>query len=126
MPADTIFIVDPDPDTCASVEALLSRLGYVSKVFHSGMDFMAYLASTDHVPQGCIISEMTLPDLTGLQLMAELNEADVALPVIILTNDSDVKTAVRALHTHASGYLKKPYVERDLMNGVRQALAANR
>ncbi len=122
MGTDTVYIVDPDPDICASLNALLSRLGYDSEVFHCGKEFLEHLKAADSAPHGCIISEMTLPDVSGFQLMDELQAADIALPVIILTADTDVSTAVKALHRNAANYFVKPYTERALVKGVRKAL----
>ena len=72
--------------------------------------------------KGCVISEMDLPGMNGLDLYTALRERHVGLPFIILTGDSDVTRAVSALRHKVSDYVVKPVVERDLITRVRDAL----
>lgn len=116
----TVLVVDSDPRVCADLTALLERAGYQTRIFHSGE---ALLQSIAACPQTvCVISEVELPGMTGLELVANLRQRKFDAPVLILTRLSDVPTAVRAMRDNVSDYLVKPYVERDLINRLRAAL----
>jgi FixJ family two-component response regulator len=116
----TIYLVDPDDQHCESVSALMRRLGYRTARFVSAEDMLDALATP--ALKGCVISEMELPGMSGLDLYSSLRERHVGLPFIILTNDSDVTRAVSALRRKVSDYVVKPVVERDLITRVRDAL----
>jgi FixJ family two-component response regulator len=116
----TIYLVDPDDTHCDSVAALMQRLGYRTERFVSAEDMLDSLASP--ALKGCVISEMELPGMSGLDLYSRLRERHVGLAFIILTSDSDVTRAVGALHRKVTDYVVKPVVERDLITRVRDAL----
>jgi FixJ family two-component response regulator len=116
----TIYIVDPDQKHCETVSALMTRLGYRTTCYRSAEDLLDSLATP--ALKGCVISEMKLPGMSGLDLFSTLRERHVGLPFIILTSDSDVTRAVSALHRKVADYVVKPVVERDLVTRVREAL----
>lgn len=116
----TIYIVDPDIRHRDSVAALMSRLGYHTETFPAAEDLLESLATP--ALRGCVISEMRLPGISGVELYAALRERRVGLPFIILTGDPDVTRAVDALRSKVSDYVVKPVVERDLIARVREAL----
>ena len=116
----TILIVDNDRQVSAELAALLKRAGYHTRIYHSGEALLQAIAAyTDKV---CVIAEVELPGMTGLELISRMRKADIGAPVVILTRLSDVATAVRAMRDSVSDYLVKPYVERDLINRLRTAL----
>jgi len=116
----TIYVVDPDVRHRDSVAALMSRLGYRTETFPAAEDLLESLATP--ALRGCVISEMLLPGISGLELYAALRERRVGLPFIILTGDPDITRAVDALRSKVSDYVVKPVVERDLIARVRDAL----
>jgi len=116
----TIYLVDPDDHHCESVSALMHRLGYRTERFVSAEDMLDSLATP--ALKGCVISEMELPGMNGLDLYSALRERHVGLPFIILTNDSDITRAVSALRHKVADYVVKPAIERDLTTRVRDAL----
>ena len=116
----TIYIVDPDEKHCQAVSDLMRRLGYAAKCFRNAEDFLDSLATP--ALKGCVISEMQLPGMNGMDLYSTLRERRVGLPFIILTSDSNVAHAVSALHHKVSDYVVKPMVERDMVVRVRDAL----
>jgi len=116
----TIYIVDPDEKHCGSISTLMRRLGYRIECSTSAEKFLESRASL--APKACVISEMQLPGMNGLDLYTELQERGVGLPFIILTSDSDVRRAVGALHRKVADYIVKPVVERILIRRVRDAL----
>jgi two-component system response regulator FixJ len=121
VPGDyTVLVVDSDPQVCRDLTALLSRAGYRARAFRSAEAVLDAIA--DHPDHVCVISEIELPDMTGLDLIARLRQEGNRTPVVILTRLSDVATAVRAMRDSVSDYLVKPYVERDLVNRLRTAL----
>lgn len=116
----TIYIVDPDKQHCQSVAALMRRLSYHTSCYGSAEEFLESVATP--ALKGCVISEMQLPGMSGIDLYTSLRERRIGLPFIILTSDSDVTRAVGALHRKVSDYMVKPVVERDLIVRVRDAL----
>lgn len=116
----TIYIVDPDVKHCGSISTLMKRLSYRVECHSSAEQFLESVASP--ATKACVISEMELPGMSGLDLYTALRERQIGLPFIILTSDSDVTRAVGALHRKVADYMVKPVVERRLIRRVRNAL----
>ncbi len=115
-----VFIIDPYEAHSQELSALLNDLGLCTTTYRGAE---AYLDEEPHqTTNACIISEMNLPGMDGLDLVRTLRKRNQALPVIILTPDTDVSRAVEALRISVADYLIKPYVERRLVNRVRSAL----
>jgi len=116
----SVFVVDSDKRYCDEITALLRRIGYHVRKFGTAEDLL------DAVDRGsgpaCVISEIALPGMSGLDLARKMQQRNSAVPVIILTRQCDVATAVRALRNNVSDYLVKPFVERDLVNRLRVAI----
>jgi FixJ family two-component response regulator len=117
----TVLVVDSDQRVCADLKALLERAGYRTQVFNSGEALLQSIGVACP-PGACVISEVELPGMTGLELIARLRAQNFDAPVLILTRLGDVPTAVQAMRDNVSDYLVKPYVERDLINRLRAAL----
>ena len=121
-PSDyTVLVVDSDPQVCADLTALLARAGYHTRTYHSGEALLKAIGACP--AQACVISEVELPGMTGLELISRLRKEHIDTPVVILTRLSDVATAVRAMRDSVADYLTKPYVERDLINRLQLALS---
>jgi FixJ family two-component response regulator len=116
----TVFVVDDDPRLCAELTALLERAGYHARAFHSAEAALEALAA--HPDNVGVIAEIELPGMSGLDLISRFREQHLTAPIMILTGLGDVATAVRAMRERVSDYLVKPYVERDLINRLRNAL----
>ena len=116
----TIFIIDPDETHCLGVVSLLEKLGYCTMTFASAEDFLGSLS--DPILRGCVVSEMKLPGINGLELLTALRERAISLPFIVLTSDPDVARAVTALRSKVANYLVKPFVSRDLAHTIETAL----
>lgn len=116
----TVLVVDSDPQDSADLKALLERSGYRTRTYHSGEALLRELPECDH--NCCLISEVELPGMTGLELISRLRQGKRFVPALILTRLGDVPTAVRAMRSDVADYLTKPYVERDLIERLRQAL----
>lgn len=116
----TVLLVDGDPAARGEVGALFRRGGYQTQTFDSAADL---LAAPDHVFNcSCVVSELSLPDMTGLDLVRGLRDRAVRSPVILLTASADVSTAVNALRNDVADFLLKPVVERDLMQRVASVI----
>ncbi len=118
--AGIVYVVDPAAADAAAVQSLVERLGSVAVVVPSAEELLARLAAGG-VPVA-VITEMNLPGMDGLALLAALKERQLKLPVIFLTRDSEVNRAVLALRGGARDYLPKPLVEQQLAKRLRQAL----
>lgn len=120
LPAETtVFIVDDDPAMRNSIEFLVDSVGLRSRSFASAQDFLDD-ASQD-VP-GCLLLDVRMPGISGLDLLEQLAERGFVLPVIIITGHADVPMAVRALKSGASEFIEKPFNDQALLDKVQQAL----
>lgn len=114
----TVLLVDSDADSRAAVADSLRRAGFRTRTYSEAEELLDRL---DEVARpACVIAELELPGMNGIDLSQQLREQ---LPVIILTADGDVATAVRALRGNVLDYLTKPYVERDLITRLQSALS---
>lgn len=116
----TVLVVDGDARCRDALAALLRRAGYRTRDFDRAEALLDSLGPGD--PPDCVISELRLPGMDGLALSRSLRDRALAVPVIILTADTDVGTAVRALRGDVADYLLKPYVDRELVRRLRAAL----
>jgi FixJ family two-component response regulator len=98
---------------------LLGTLGIDVRLFSSAEDFLSVY---HEVLNSCLVTEIDLPGMSGLELQEHLQECGVSLPVIILASRGEVQLAVRAMRSGAVDVLEKPLVERALLTRVRQAL----
>jgi len=115
-----IYVIDPDSNQRDQLLKLFERTGYEAVSYPSAEEFLA--TDIDPAKVGCIISEMELPGVDGLELLSVLRQRNSELPVIILTDDPDVNRAVTALRNKVLDYIVKPMVERDLIGRVKIAL----
>ncbi|HJP37812.1 MAG: response regulator [Gammaproteobacteria bacterium] len=115
-----IYIIDPDEGQRSELEMLLKRTGYDAVCYPSAEIFLEAEQCSERF--GCVISEMVLPGVDGLELLSILRERNSHLPLIILTGDHDVGHAVTALHRKASDYLVKPVIERELIKRIKITL----
>lgn len=106
--ASSVFIVDPDDALARRLSELLSVIGAQVRVFPSAA---AVLAAATPAP-ACVISEVRLPDMSGIELIDALRNRGVHSPVILLAAESDVATAVKAMRAGALDFIEKPHVER--------------
>jgi FixJ family two-component response regulator len=113
--APRVYLVDPDPAVQRSVRKLLGAIGAVTETFPSARELLAALPRS--IP-ACIIAEARLPDMSGLSLLQELRARGLAIPVILLSSDADVTSAVTAMRAGALDFIEKPYIDRALVAQV--------
>lgn len=115
----TVHIIDDDSAVRESLVALVQMRGLQAKGYPSAEAFLISLQPSD---TGCIVCDVRMPGLTGLQLLEKLTELKSTLPVIIITAYADVPTAVRAMQAGAVTFLEKPANDVDLIAAIQQAL----
>lgn len=119
----TVYIVDDDPGICDVVSRLSSVLGMSSQAYGSGGEFLeAY--SEDLT--GCLVLDIWLPDMTGLELYSELLDRNFSLPVIIISGHADIPLTVRAIKNGALDFLEKPFQNSVLLEAIRGAVELNK
>lgn len=114
-----IGIVDDEPGMRKALQRLLDAEGYRVHVFTSAEEF---LASAPMVPVDCVVLDVSMPGLTGLDLQQHLAQAGVRLPIVFLTGQGDIRMSVRAMKAGAHDFLTKPVDDEDLLAAVRAAL----
>lgn len=119
----TVFIVDDDPLVRSMIAALVTAAGLGAESFASARDF---LGGFDPSLPGCLICDVSMPGMSGLELQQELNARGAPLAVIFITAKGDVPTAVSAMHHGAFDYLLKPFSDHVLIDCVRTALLRDR
>lgn len=124
IPAEpTIFVVDDDPSVGKSLSRLFRSAGHRVEVFTSANEF---LQSDDNQRWGCIVLDVQLPELSGLELQRLLPTAAPALSVVFITGHGSVPLSVQAMKHGAVDFLEKPLKERDMLQAVERALARSR
>jgi DNA-binding NtrC family response regulator len=115
-----VFIVDDDRHTRESLSNLIRSAGLSAQTFSSAQEFLA--AERPKAP-GCLVLDVQLPGLSGLDLQRELAKAGVKIPIIFITGHGDIPTSVRAIKAGALEFLTKPVNREDLLRAIQQAIA---
>ncbi len=123
MHRETVFIVDDDASVRDALSLLLSLRGHASATFASAEDFIAAVKPDW---RGCVVADIRMPGLSGLQLQAWLREQGLPLPLVVITAHGDVAAARQAFRADAVDFLEKPFEPELLLAAVEQALARAR
>jgi two-component system, LuxR family, response regulator FixJ len=116
---DPVFIIDDDPAARDSMAALVQSHGLPAEIFASGEEF---LAQFDRSKSGCLVVDVRMSGITGLELQARLNEEGIELPVVVISGYGDIPTAVHAMRNGAITFLEKACGYQKLWNSISQAL----
>ena len=118
-PEPTVFVVDDDRAMRESLSWLLDSVGLRVRSYATAAEFLA-----DHDPAqpGCLVLDVRMPGMSGLDLQAELARRGVELPTIVITGHAEVSMAVRAVKAGAIDFIEKPFSDQLLLDRVRQAL----
>jgi FixJ family two-component response regulator len=119
----TVFIVDDDRDVRESLQELLDSVGLLSKSFRTAHEFLSNPHSDG---PSCLILDVRLPGISGLDLQHELKRGKVGIPIIFLTAHADVPMSVRAMKSGAVEFLTKPFRHQDLLDAVQRSLTRDR
>ncbi|MEK6303359.1 MAG: response regulator [Acidobacteriota bacterium] len=118
-----ISIVDDDESVREAIESLMKSVGYLAKVFPSAGDFLnsGFLDDT-----GCLILDVQMPGMSGLELQNRLVASKCRVPIIFISAHCDAESRARALEAGAVGFLQKPFSEDALLNAISSSLAIHR
>jgi FixJ family two-component response regulator len=118
-----VFVIDDDASVRASLADLFESVGLCARVFGSPAEFLG-----GKLPDGpsCLVLDVRLPGLSGLDVQAELLKANVQLPIIFITGHGDIPMTVKAMKAGAVEFLTKPLRDQDLLDAVQRALEADR
>ena len=116
----TIHLVDDEDSIRRSAGFMLRTAGFEVETYASGVDF---LKVAQHVAPGCILLDVRMPGMDGLEVQARLRDSGVALPVIVLTGHGDVGIAVRAMKGGAIDFIEKPFEKAELLAAIAAAMA---
>jgi len=116
----TVYIVDDDASFLRSLSRLLTALGYAVEAYASAQDFFARPAPDR---PGCVVADLQMPDINGLQLQDQLRRSSEPLPVIFLTGQGDIPSTVSAMRSGAEDFLTKRAPQQELLDAVERALA---
>lgn len=115
----TVFIVDDDDRMRAAMQRLLKTVGLHSESFATPQDFLRH-----RLPDGpsCLVLDVRLPGMSGLEVQSKLNEAGTLIPIIFITSHGDIPMTVKAMKSGAVEFLTKPFRDQDLIDAIQQAL----
>jgi FixJ family two-component response regulator len=120
---DVVFVVDDDRSVREALRTLIRWLGLRCETFESATAFLA--AELPDVPS-CLVLDVHLPGLSGLDLPAELGRSGRTLPIVFITGQGTIPMSVRAMKGGAVEFLTKPFDERELLSAIEQALGRDR
>ncbi len=118
----TVFVVDDDDAARDSLVMLLKSDGLSTRGFASAHDF---LAQFDTALRGCVVTDLRMPSMDGIELIRELKAVGCLLPVIVITGHADVSRAVDAMKAGATDFIEKPYEAEQLLRAVRGCIEEN-
>ena len=116
----TVFIVDDDDAVRGSLRLLLKSVGLTATPLATAKDF---LATYDPQQPGCLVLDVRMPSMSGLELQQQLNLRGAVIPVIFITGHGDIPMAVEAMQQGAFDFLQKPFRDQDLIDRIQRALA---
>jgi len=119
----TVFVIDDDLEVRMSIQSLLKSAGLSSEAFGTAEEFMR-----NKVLDGpsCLVLDVSLPGVDGLELQRELADGGVLIPIIFITGHGDIPMTVKAIKSGAVEFLTKPFVDQDLLNAIEQAFDRDR
>jgi FixJ family two-component response regulator len=117
--APTVFVVDDDALVRASIQGMLKSVGLRSETFGTPQEFLHSKRSDG---PSCLVLDVRLPGVSGLDFQRELSDAGVHIPIIFITGHGDIPMTVRAMKSGAVEFLTKPFRDQDLLDAIHQAL----
>ena len=115
-----VYIVDDDADVGASLEFFLGTAGFATTTFADPRIFMDV---SSHLPPGCVLLDLRMPNIDGFEVIQQLNHRASALPVVVMTGHGDVVTAVRVMKQGALDFIEKPFEEHTLLEILSRTFA---
>lgn len=121
--APVVFIVDDDANVCRAIQDLLESVALESEAFATPQEF---LASQRADRPGCLVLDVRLPGMSGLDFQRALAEAGIAIPIIFITGHGDIPMTVQSMKSGAVEFLMKPFRTQELLDAIQQALDRDR
>src|SRR6202167_1595311 len=122
-PDPIVFVVDDDESVREAVKRLILSVGLRVETFGSTAEFLA--GQRPHAP-ACLVLDVRLPDVSGLELQRDLTAANIHIPIIFITGHADVPMTVRAMKAGAVEFLTKPFRGQELLDAIQEAIAKDR
>jgi two-component system, LuxR family, response regulator FixJ len=119
QPSSLVHVIDDDDAVRQSLAFLLSTARMEVRTYESAMEFLAALPN---INAGCIITDVRMPEISGIDLLRRLKELKVGIPVIVITGHGDVQLAVEAMKIGAADFIEKPFDDELLLKAVKSAL----
>jgi FixJ family two-component response regulator len=119
----TVYIVDDDSGVRSSIRMLLKSIGIAATALGSARE---YLDTFDPSQPGCLVLDIRMPGMSGMELQAQLNLKGAIIPVIFISGHGDIPMAVEAMQHGAFDFLQKPFRDQDLIDRIQKALARDR
>lgn len=116
----TVIVVDDDEGVRDSLSMLLESIELPYRLYRSAKELMDDL---NNLPRGCLVLDIRMPGMSGLELQKELRRREIALPIIFITGHGDIAMAVEAMRQGALDFIPKPFREQDLLDRIHEALA---
>lgn len=118
-----VYLVDDDEAVRDSLGLLLSSVGLASEIYASALEFLEHFEPQRHA---CLVADIRMPGLSGLELQQRLNEQHADIPIIFITGHGDVPMAVTAMKSGAADFIQKPFRDQDLIDRIGKALELDR
>jgi FixJ family two-component response regulator len=115
-----VFVIDDDPSMREAIKRLTGAVGLTVQTFSSAQEFL-----DSHLPEmsGCVVADVRMPGLSGLELQQEMSTRGITFPMIFITGHGDIPMSVRAMKAGAVEFLTKPFREQELLDAISQAIA---
>jgi FixJ family two-component response regulator len=121
--APTVFVIDDDVEVRLSIQGLLKAAGLHSEPFGTAEEFLRNKVSDG---PSCLVLDVSLPGVDGLELQQKLADAGVRIPIVFITGHGDIPMTVKAIKSGAVEFLTKPFIDQDLLNAIQQAFDRDR
>ena len=118
-----VYVIDDDPSIREAVTSLIRSVGMSVQAFGSAKEFMT--SKRPNAP-ACLVLDVRMPGLSGLELQRELTDAGIGIPIIFITGHGDIPMSVRAMKAGAVEFLTKPFRDQDLLDAIKQAIDRDR
>jgi FixJ family two-component response regulator len=115
-----VYIIDDDPSLCEALDSLFRSVGLQAKQFGSTAKFLEFTLPN---VASCIVLDIRLPGVSGLEFQAQLAKANTEIPIIFMTGHGDIPMSVRAMKAGAVDFLAKPFRDQDMLDAVATAIA---
>jgi FixJ family two-component response regulator len=121
--SEVIFIVDDDSALRFGLDTLFRSVGFAVEAFSSAADCLSAMTENS---SGCLVVDVRMPGLSGMDLQTRLSEANITLPIIFMSGHGDIPMAVSAMRAGAIDFLEKPFRHHEMLNAVNRALEVDR